>query len=665
MRKIEYLLLAAAFMAACTKEPDRAPVPVEVQPVHTIRAGLGEDTRSRYEFGETAAQVLWTAGDQFKMVKMTEKGYTSATYTTQDDGVAVADFTSTKTLSGTEFTCGYPASVYRVGRRDEMGCYLITPVPSEQQAVPGGVAEGLNRAAAYTTDVNANLHFYNMLSVIRFRVDGDCVSTLTSVTFDAGKTVAGDATVYFNEGEPVIDFSKNWKDPTVPRSSTVTLTGVFEPGQDYCIAVVPASLDSGFSLIFRDDAENTILKHTEKPLTLRRSQIVDMGTIHLGNSWESVSEEVVEYIHQTKGSKKNVIAILADGFTESELDQFELLAKQAYDYLFSVEPYKTYKDYFTAYYCRVPSNESGAGVIDEQGNIITPVDNYFGSRWPADSYSNMTANDSKVQTYIRTHIPECISGEVSVYRDVSAMLLINDNRYGGVCHVAGSGWAYCQVPFQKAGASMSWSFPKIQAVNPRDDSEGYRQTTDAERDELGRHVGDWRNTMLHEFGGHAIGRLGDEYWSASKYTKPGAINGHSYAVPYAMNLSGYYDSVPWKEDLLDHLDEWVARNPDYGRIGIWHGAQTSLYYRWRSEKISCMIDNRPYFSTWQRILIVRRIMEKTGETFDMDDFIAKDVTTDPIRPTADASPEELRRMAARARMVPEMPMLPPPVEIVD
>ena len=74
-----------------------------------------------------------------------------------------------------------------------------------------------------------------------------------------------------------------------------------------------------------------------------------------------------------------------------------------------------------------------------------------------------------------------------------------------------------------------------------------------------------------------------------------------------------------------------------------------------------MIDNRPYYSTWQRMLIVRRIMGKAGETFDMDDFIAKDVTTDPIRPAPDASDEELQRMAARARMVPEMPMLPPPV----
>ena len=302
---------------------------------------------------------------------------------------------------------------------------------------------------------------------------------------------------------------------------------------------------------------------------------------------------------------------------------------------------------------------------------MTPVDNRFGSRWPADSYSTMTADAAKIQAYLKAAIPEVVSKELT-YQDVPTALLINDTRYGGICHTYGNGWAYCQVPFQRAGGTIRWSFPKVQAVNVQDDSEGSRSTTDAERDEMGRMVGDWKNTFIHEFGGHGYGRLTDEYWSTTtKYTEPGAIAGHSYTVKYALNASGYYDSVPWQADLLDHLDEWTARNPDYGRIGIWHGAQTSLYYRWRSEKTSCMIDNRPYYSTWQRILIVRRIMTKTGETFDMDDFIAKDVTVDPIRPVvpATASVEERSRILLKARsqalLVPEMPMLPPPVEHLE
>jgi hypothetical protein len=651
--------LAVLVVAACSRETF---LPDPVPECFTIRAGfVTEDpgTRSRLDFHETSAKVLWTAGDAFKMVRMNESNYSSATYTTQDDGVENAVFTSSKTLSGTEFTSGYPASVYRVGRRNEMGCYLITPVPSEQQAVPGGIAEGLNRAAAYSTRPDADLHFYNMLSVIRFRVNGACVSTLASVTFEAGTTVAGDASVYFVDGEPVIDFSKNWSTVTEPRSTSVTLTGPFTAGQDYCMVLVPADLQAGFNMVFRDTEGRTLYKHSSKSLTLSRSRIVDFGTIHLGDSWEADSPEVIEYVHQKKGSQKNVVAVLADGFTTGELDKFEVLAKSAIDYLFSVEPYKSYKDYFTIYLCRAVSNESGAGVTDGNDTVITPVDNAFGSRWGEDSYSDMEADAGKIQMYLRRHIPEIISGELASW-DVPTALLINDERYGGICHIYASGWCYAQIPYQYAGGTMRWSFPKYQAVNALDDSEGYRETTDAERDEMGRHVGDWRNTFLHEFGGHGFGRLTDEYWKTS-YKQSGTISGHSYAVPYALNVTGIYEEIPWREDLLDNLDVWVARNPDYGRIGIWHGAHSSLYFRWRSEKTSCMIDNRPYFSTWQRILIVRRILEKVGETFDMDEFIAKDDTFDPVRPAADASAADRAKARSQALMVREVPMLPPPV----
>ena len=663
--KRKILILGIALLAvACAKEaeaPSPAPEPA-APPVYTLRAGFSADdpgTRSRLDFSESQASVLWTAGDSFKMIRMSETGYSSATYTTQDDGVEQAVFTSNKTLSGNEFTSGYPASVYRVGRRGEMGCYLITPVPSEQQAVPGGIEEGLNRAAAWSTSSSADLQFYNMLSIIRFRLDGACVSTLESVTFDAGTTVAGDATVYFVDGQPVIDFSKNWSNPTVERSSTITLTGPFTPDQDYCIALTPVSLPAGFNMIFRGGEGNTLVKHSGKALTLNRSRITDFGTIHLGDSWEVESPDVIEYVHQKKGSRKNIIALLADGFEEKDLDLFENLAKSAVDYLFSVEPYKSYRDYFTVYLCRVASNETGGSVTDGNGTIVTAVDNYFGSRWGESSYSDMAADASTIQSYLRSHIPEILSGEQR-YTDVVTALLINDERYGGICHTYPNGWAYCMVPYQHRGGTMRWSFPKYQAVNEQDDSEGYRETTDEERDEMGRHVGDWRNTFTHEFGGHGYGRLGDEYWNTS-YKQPGAISGHTYPVPYSLNLSGIYGEYPW-QDLLDHRDEWIARNPDYARIGVFHGGHVSIYYRWRSEMTSCMIDNRPYYSAWQRILIVRRILDKSaGGTFDMDAFLEKDVTLDPVRPSPSASPADLARARVRALQVPEMPPLPPPV----
>ena len=660
-----WLSLAAVACSKVGADPVAPPAP----PVYTIQAGFvaeAPETRSRLDFEETQARVLWSGGDAFKMYRMTSSGYAQTTFTTQDDGVTTATFSTTKPLGEDDsYTSIYPAAGYSVYRKND-DIMLRIPVPPTQEAVPGGVQEGLNFAAAWSPSQEDNLTFLNLMSFVRFRLSGAAVSSLESVTFDAGQTVAGDAALYFQDGEVQFGYTSSFGTTTYERSNTVTLSGTFVEGQDYCIAMVPASLTDGFTLTFSDGEGRLIEKHSSKALTLTRSRIVDFGTIDLGDTW-SADDQVIRYVTQTKGRKKNVIALLADGYTSDQLDLFEERARMAVDYLFSVEPYKSYKEYFTVYACRTVSNESGAGVIDENGSIVTPVDNRFGSRWPADSYSTMTADAAKIQAFLKTAIPEVVSKELT-YQDVPTALLINDTRYGGICHTYGNGWAYCQVPFQRAGGTIRWSFPKVQAVNVQDDSEGSRSTTDAERDEMGRMVGDWKNTFIHEFGGHGYGRLTDEYWSTTtKYTEPGAIAGHSYTVKYALNASGFYDSVPWQADLLDHLDEWTARNPDYGRIGLWQGGASSLYFRWRSEKISCMIDNRPYYSTWQRILIVRRIMTKTGETFDMDDFIAKDVTVDPIRPVvpATASAEERSRILLKARsqamLVPEMPLLPPPV----
>ena len=672
-RRIGFWVAALALFAACNKEvpvqepvktpPVQTPAPV----VHTLTASVDGDeppTRSRLTFDASAARVLWSRGDEFKMAIVTNSGVKTTVYTTQNDGVEKGTFTTTGTLAqGNAYTSGYPADVCRVGRKGEV-CVLDMPIPSAQVAVPGGIADGLNRAAAYSTrqDVTS-LKFFNLLSMVRFRVEGDCVGQLASVTFHAETTLAGDATVWFESGRPCIDFSKNWSPVTEERSTDIVLSGSFVAGQDYCMVMAPASLEDGFDMIFTDTKGRTIQKHSSKALTLERSRIIDLGTIALGDNWEyPVPKALIKYMTQTQGTRPNVIGVLAEGFTKEEMDKFETLAKSGMDYMFNTEPYKTYKDYFTVYLCRVPSNESGASVTDGNGNITLKRDTAFDVRWGADSYSDMKGDPAKVQKYLKENIPEIVSGTLS-YVDVPTLLIVNDTRYGGMNISYSNGWAYCIVPYAKNGAQMRWSFPSRVAVNPEDDSEGYRSPTSAELDAMGRHVGDWRNTLIHEFGGHGYGRLSDEYWSSSSASGPGAIDSHSWSVPLGLNVSGYYGETPWSEDILNHLNEWVELNPDYARVGRYQGAKTSLYFRWRSEPTSCMIDNRPYYNLWSRILIVRRILGKAGVAFDMNDFKSRDVSVDPIRPSSSSTPASLKAARKKALAVPEMPPLPPPVLI--
>jgi hypothetical protein len=220
------------------------------------------------------------------------------------------------------------------------------------------------------------------------------------------------------------------------------------------------------------------------------------------------------------------------------------------------------------------------------------------------------------------------------------------------------------VPYSYNGGNIRWSYPGTVAVSDSDVSAGLRSTTDADRDEVGRNAGDWRNTLLHEFGGHCFGRLADEYWNGTSYSTSTTIKSHDWTVPAGLNVSGSYDNVPWQEDLLDNmamLSSIDSRYPD--RIGRFQGGDTYPLNRWRSEKISCMIDNRQYFSAWQRDLIVRRIFSLAGETFSFSDFIASDVTVDPVREGTSGAPRLGRIPEAGAYHI--CPPLPPPVPHED
>lgn len=59
-------------------------------------------------------------------------------------------------------------------------------------------------------------------------------------------------------------------------------------------------------------------------------------------------------------------------------------------------------------------------------------------------------------------------------------------------------------------------------------------------------------------------------------------------------------------------------------VDIYEGGYYHLRGVYRSEQNSCMNKNVPYYSTWCREIIVRRIKMLAGETFNFEDFVAND-----------------------------------------
>ena len=383
------------------------------------------------------------------------------------------------------------------------------------------------------------------------------------------------------------------------------------------------------------------------------AQIVGGGTFTDGggNAADLDSYEPVLWSVATAGAKKAVsIALIPEGFTADQMTDYVSLARQALTTLFSVEPYKSYKEYFNVWILKVPSNESGANITDGNGTIVTARDCYFKSKWGEDSYSDMSCDSDKVRTFIENNCPDITDGSHTA-NDVPVAMIINDTRYGGKCHSWSKGRCVAMCPYTYSGGKINWSYKSTEAASATASEGDTRAVTNAEKNAMGHHSGTWMNTLVHEFGGHGFGRLGDEYWNNSTAAS-GEITNHSWSVPFKLNLSASYSSTPW-DDLLARRDELIAMNPLYERLERYQGGDTYMFNRWRSERISCMIDNRPYFSLWQRMLIVQRIMKLAGSSFNESAFFAKDVAIDPLRDGEGTK-------CGLGAEGPVMPMCPPP-----
>ena len=631
------------------------------------------------------AKVIWDAGDQFEMYCHTGGFWYKEIFSTSTAGERV-NFT---TASG-----GVPSSVKaysfyaplsvkeggdHVWRTSDENWGFGLKIPTKQTATENGVARGLNFSYAQSADKSDNLYFRNMLALVRIRMKGSIVSSVKSVTLQGATNLAGDCVMIpAADGTPMITFSKDFSGDVSSRS--VTLTGTFEAEKDYYFAVAPSE-QASFSLIFSDGSGNSTTKIATKPVTFVRGAINTIPEINLGDAFTDSTPDMstIKWTSASAGAAKPVtIAVIPDGFTASEMKKYEMLAYSAMNTLFNVEPFKTYKNYFNVYILKVASNESGARISD--GTLAEQTrDCYFESTWGKTDYDNMAANEAIISSFVSTKCPD-ITGGLHTINEVPILVIINDARYGGRCHAYSSGFSYCMAPYTYEGGGLSWSYPDYEAVSDSDPSLGAQPTPADRLAEVGSNSGNWLNTMLHEFGGHCFSRLSDEYWDVVDKGAASYIDTHRWdnppynGVAYGLNVSATYANPGYDNPGIgdsyikegwQHLLDKAATLPNTdirkARIGRFQGGGVSILNRWRSERISCMIDNRFYFSTFQRELIVKRIMTLAGESFNFDSFWNNDVAVDPVRDVV-SSPV----MGLTDPVPPRpMPLLPPPVFHTD
>ena len=300
---------------------------------------------------------------------------------------------------------------------------------------------------------------------------------------------------------------------------------------------------------------------------------------------------LVEIQKATKGDGIDIIFV-GDGYDARDIATGVFTKENTGDVnrgqaaFFGIEPYSTYKDYFNVYAVISESDESGIGSEN------TVVDTKFGLYLTSDRIK-FTGDDAN----------NCFSWVRQAKNDVEfstslIIMLMNISEYDGVTMMYGDGSAIACCPVSNR------AYPY-----------------------------DFRGIIQHEAGGHGFGKLGDEYIYHNAFVQQCGcdccdhpINENDIQSSYGkMKSLGWYKNLSMSGD--PNIVHWshLIFHPDYSDyVDMYEGAYMHSRGVFRSEAISCMNINIPYYSAISRQAIVERIMEYAGETFTLEKFYALD-----------------------------------------
>ena len=292
--------------------------------------------------------------------------------------------------------------------------------------------------------------------------------------------------------------------------------------------------------------------------------------------------DVITLNEATKGNGVDIVFI-GDCYDAADIAAGNYVAdiQEAMGHYFDIEPYKTYKDYFNVYAVLGVSDDSGMGTLN------TIKDAKFGSTF---------GEKNLVQPDMNTCFEYACKAPIDDNIAQTLIVLVeNTTEYGGVCYMYGDGTAVACCP----------------------------KSADA-------YPYDFRGIVQHEAGGHGFGKLADEYIYHNAFISTcTCTDGCGHVNDFLANKNrGWYANLELTGDMNEVGWSHLIFHPKYSNVvDIYEGGYFHSRGVYRSEPTSCMNNNIPYFSAISRQSMVERIMEYAGEKFDLDEFIAKDVTT--------------------------------------
>ena len=261
------------------------------------------------------------------------------------------------------------------------------------------------------------------------------------------------------------------------------------------------------------------------------------------------------------------IVILGDGYKKRDLMQggkFERSARSAMDAFFSVEPYKSFKDRFNVYAVAYESANEGPRLESASASShSTYFESYY--KGGGNTYVNCSDNGkSKMKSVVQNTLG--LSGD-AYYRTIVIALINTSEAVGST-----------DYPSMTTSSSLGDGYASFAIAMLAANSTGTN------------------GLIRHEAGGHAFGRLGDEY-PVSWYTVELVNERHSV---------GFYRNVATSQSY------WSAfTNAGYGSAEVTYDKYGS-YATYRSTRESgIMWNNNGQFNAVSRHAIYERIVKQS------------------------------------------------------
>ena len=356
---------------------------------------------------------------------------------------------------------------------------------------------------------------------------------------------------------------------TVQANSGWTLDN---PG-DWC-QVSSTSGKAGRDTVYVSAEPNTEDKEKKTTLTVAAGGL--HRTVTVTQKKYNPDGSVYNYLTATKGKGVKIV-VIGDGFTKTDVTpggKYDQAMQQAVEHLLDIEPFRTYREYFTAWVVRAVSNDNGIGDYSEGR------DTRFSARYESATSTAMTCDTTVCFEYA------CKAPIDNKLNETLIILVTNSTRYAGTTYMYTSGASIAICP--------------MAAKLPYETFKGIVQ---------------------HEAGGHGLAKLIDEY-----IYSPETIPADRAKWIRDHEKYGFYLNVDLTNDLSKIRWKHFIGLPGYESVGAYEGAYKYAKGIWRPEKFSCMDDMRPYFNAPSREAVVKRICRLAGIPYSFEEFLALDKT---------------------------------------